>query len=67
MLQCRRVLDEPGLVGDDGHSAGGGVRHRRQDGRAVLGEDHEDVGALGDEVLDVARLRSAEDSASLEM
>ncbi len=50
------ILDQA-VVRDDRDALRDRAGHRRLDGRAVLGEDHEHVGALGDEVLDVAGLR----------
>jgi hypothetical protein len=54
-VQDTGVLDQT-VVRDDGHTVGDGVRDGRLDGGAVLGEDHEHVGALRDQVLDVAGL-----------
>ena len=50
------ILDQA-VVGDDRHALRDRALDRRLDGRAVLGEDDEDVGALRDQVLEVAGLR----------
>ena len=51
-----RILDQA-VIGDDRDAVGDRRGDGRLDGRAVLGEDDDDLGALRDQVLDVRRLR----------